>query len=83
MLKRKVNRTDTRTDVIDFFVNDKVVPVFLDTIIEKYKALPDRKEYNPNNYTNLLPSLTDKKRIIRVIYGTIVEYYSEYLKENQ
>ena len=27
--------------------------------------------------------IDDKKRIIRFIYGTIVEYYSEYLKENQ
>lgn len=83
MVYRKININDPRTDVIDFFTPDKVVPVYLDTIVEKYKAQPDRKEYNPNNYTNLLPSLTDKKRIIRFIYGTIVEYYSEYLKENQ
>lgn len=82
MLKRKVNRTDTRTDVIDFFVNDKVVPVFLDTIIEKYKALPDRKEFEPSNYSNLIPTLDTKKKIVSYIYSSIVEFYSEYLKEN-
>ena len=82
MLKRNVNRNDKRTDVIDFFVNDKVVPVFLDTIIEKYKALPDRKEFVPSDYSNLIPTLDTKKKIVSYIYSSIVEFYSEYLKEN-
>lgn len=82
MIHRKVNRTDKRTDVVDFFAPNKVVPVFLDTIVEKYKALPERKEYNPNDYSQLIPSLESKKRVVRFIYGTIVDFYSEYLKEN-
>jgi hypothetical protein len=79
MVHRKVKREDLRTDVIDLLVSDKVVPVFLDTIVEKYKALPERKEYNPNNYTELLPTLEDKKKTIRFIYGAIVDFYSEYI----
>lgn len=79
MVHRKVNRNDKRTDVIDFLLPNKVIPVFLDTIVEKYKALPDRKEYDPNNYTQLLPTLEDKKKTIRFIYGAIVDFYSEYL----
>lgn len=82
MLKRRINRKDKRTDVIDFFVNDKVVPVFLDTIIEKYKTLPDRKEFNPVDYSTLIPTLDSKKKIVSYIYSSIVEFYSEYLKEN-
>ena len=79
MVHRKVKREDLRTDVIDLLVSDKVVQVFLDTIVEKYKALPERKEYNPNNYTELLPTLEDKKKTIRFIYGAIVDFYSEYI----
>ena len=79
MVHRKVNRNDKRTDVIDFLLPNKVIPVFLDTIVEKYKSLPDRKEYDPNNYTQLLPTLEDKKKTIRFIYGAIVDFYSEYL----
>lgn len=79
MVHRKVKREDPRTDVIDLLTPNKVIPVFLDTIVEKYKALPDRKEYNPNNYTELLPTLEDKKKTIRFIYGAIVDFYSEYL----
>lgn len=82
MLKRKINRNDKRTDVIDFFVNDKVVPVFLDTIIEKYKTLPDRKEFSPEDYSNLIPTLDSKKKIVSYIYSSIVEFYSEYIQEN-
>ncbi len=82
MIHRKVNRFDSRTDVVDFFEPGKIVPVFLDTIVEKYKALPDRKEYNPNNYTELIPTLDDKKRLTRFMYGAIVDFYSEYLTEN-
>jgi hypothetical protein len=83
MVSRKINREDKRTDVIDFFVPDKVIPVFLDTIIEKYKALPDRKEYDPDDYRNLLPTLDSKKRIANYIYSSIVEFYSEYINENK
>lgn len=82
MVTRRIKREDKRTDVIDFFVPDKVIPVFLDTIIEKYKALPDRKEYDPDDYRNLLPTLDSKKRIANYIYSSIVEFYSEYMNEN-
>jgi hypothetical protein len=79
MVHRKVNRLDRRTDVIDLLVPNKVVPVYLDTIVEKYKALPYRKLYTPNNYTELIPTLEEKKKTIRFIYGAIVDFYSEYL----
>lgn len=79
MVHRKINRNDKRTDVLDFLDTNKVVPVFLDTIVEKYKTLPEKKEYNPNNYTELLPTLDEKKKTIRYIYGAIVDFYSEYL----
>lgn len=79
MVHRKINRDDKRTDVLDFLDTNKVVPVFLDTIIEKYKTLTEKKEYIPNNYTELLPTLDEKKKIIRFIYGAIVDFYSEYL----
>jgi hypothetical protein len=82
MVHRKIKRNDPRTDVIDFLVKDKVVPVFLDTIIEKYKALPDKKDYDPNNYSELLPTLDDKKKLIRFIYAAIVDFYTDYLNEN-
>jgi hypothetical protein len=82
MVHRRINRNNPRTDVIDFLVKDKVVPVFLDTIIEKYKALPDKKDYDPNNYSELLPTLDDKKKLIRFIYAAIVDFYSDYLNEN-
>lgn len=83
MVTRRIKKEDKRTDVIDFFIPDKVIPVFLDTIIEKYKALPDRKEYNPDDYRILLPSLDSKKRIANYIYSSIVEFYTEYMNENK
>lgn len=79
MVHRKVNRHDKRTDVIDLLAPNKVIPVFLDTIVEKYKSQPYRKLYNPNNYTELIPTLEEKKEIIRFIYGAIVDFYSEYI----
>ena len=79
MVKRRVNREDKRTDVIDFLTPGKVIPVFLDTIVEKYKALPDRKEYNPSDYSELIPTLEDQKKVVRFIYGAIVEFYSNYI----
>lgn len=82
MIYRKVNRKDKRTDVIDFFDTNKVVPVFLDTVIEKYKPLSSRKEFNPVDYRYLIPTLDTKKKIISFIYSSIVEFYSEYLQEN-
>lgn len=82
MVHRRIKRDDKRTDVIDFFAPGKVIPVFLDTIVEKYKALPDRKEYNPDDYTELMPTLEDKKKVVRFMYGAIVDFYTEYLNEN-
>ncbi len=79
MIHRKINREDKRTDVVDFFLMGKVIPVFLDTIIEKYKALPDRKEYEPDDYSQLLPTLDEKKKVVRFMYGAIVDFYKEYL----
>ncbi len=79
MIHRKINREDKRTDVVDFFIMGKVIPVFLDTIIEKYKALPDRKEYEPDDYSQLLPTLDEKKKVVRFMYGAIVDFYKEYL----
>ena len=79
MIHRPINRNDKRTDVVDFFLIGKVIPVFLDTIIEKYKALPDRKEYEPDDYSQLLPTLDEKKKVVRFMYGAIVDFYKEYL----
>lgn len=81
MVHRRIKRSDNRTDVIDFFDIEKIRPVYLDTILEKYIQLPNRKEFIPKDYTQLIPTLEDKKKIVRFIYGSIVDFYTEYLNK--
>ncbi len=81
-IHRHITSNSKRTDVLNFLNKNKVVPVYLDTIVEKYKALKEPKVYNPNNYSILLPTLDDKKKLVSFIYSSIVEYYTEYLNEN-
>ncbi len=83
MISRKISTRDKRTDVISFFENNKVVPVFFDSLIGKYKTQPLKRNYNPSDYRILLPNLDKKKRIVSYIYGTIVEFYSNVLNEKK
>lgn len=81
-VKKHININDPRTDVIDYLNKNKVVPVFLDTTIEKYKTQVDRREYTPNNYTLLLPRIEEIKSIVSYLYSSMVEFYTEYMNEN-
>jgi hypothetical protein len=81
-VRKYIKITDPRTDVIDYLNKEKVVPVFLDTTVEKYKTQVDRREYTPNNYSLLLPRVEEIKSIISFIYSSMVDYYVEYMNEN-
>lgn len=78
-IKRKISINDPRSDVYDILDKEKVVPVYLDTIVEKYKTIYEKKEYTPNNYTLLIPKLEEKKAIITFIYSSMVDFYQEYM----
>lgn len=83
IIKKEIKRTDKRTDVIDFFLPNKVIPVIYDYKEEKYiREESDRRIYNPGDYSILLPTLDDKKNIINYLYSSIVEYYTEYINNN-
>lgn len=79
LVKKEITKDTPRTDLIDYFDKDRVVPVYLDTVVEKYKTQVDRREYTPNNYSVLLPSLDIKKNLISYIYNSIVEFYRQYI----
>ena len=81
-IKRKININEPRTDVIDYLDKERIVPVYLDTVVEKYKTQVSRRAYNPNNYSLLLPSIEDKKSILTFIYSSMVEFYQEYMNNN-
>lgn len=81
-VRKVIKVTDPRTDVIDYLNKNKVVPVFLDTTINKYKTQVDRREYNPNNYSLLLPRVEEIKSIVSLLYSSMVEFYTEYMNEN-
>lgn len=82
MIKRRINRTDSRTDVSDLFVPNKVVPVYYDALVGKYKTQLEKIHYNPNDYTILLPLLEEKKNIVSYLYSSIVEFYNDYINKN-
>ena len=81
-VKKRIRITDPRTDVIDYLNKNKVVPVFYDATIEKYKTQVDRRDYTPNNYSLLLPRIEEIKSIVSYLYSSMVEFYTEYMKEN-
>ena len=81
-VKKSIRLTDPRTDVIDYLNKNKVVPVFYDATVNKYKTQVDRRAYNPNNYTLLLPRIEEIKSIVSYLYSSMVEFYTEYLNEN-
>lgn len=81
-VKKRININDPRTDVIDYLNKDKVIPVFLDTTVEKYKAQVARRSYTPNNYSLLLPKVEEIKSIVSFLYSAMVDYYVEYMNGN-
>lgn len=81
-LKRKITIDEPRTDIIDYLDQERVVPVYLDTVVEKYKTQVSRRVYNPNNYSLLLPKIEEQKSIVTFIYSSMVEFYQEYLNNN-
>ncbi len=81
-VKKQININDPRTDVIDYLNKNKVVPVYYDETVEKYKAQVDRRAYTPNNYSLLLPRVEEIKSIVSFLYSTMVEFYTEYMNEN-
>ena len=80
-IKRVINLKSARTDVIDYLAKDKVIPVFLDTTVNKYITEPQRKEYIPNDYTMYLPKLEDKKSLVSFLYSSMVDLYEEVMNK--
>ncbi len=81
-VKKSIKITDPRTDVIDYLNKNKVVPVFYDATINKYKTQVDRRDYTPNNYSLLLPRVEEIKSIVSYLYSSMVEFYTEYMNGN-
>ena len=81
-VKRRITPDQERTDIIDLLDKNKVVPVFYDSVIDKYKTQTDRRTYTPNNYVALLPSLDNLKSTITFLYSSMVEFYTEYLNND-
>ena len=77
-LNRVINIKDKRTDVSIFFNTPKVRSVEYDY---KNKTYLPFKFVADKDYTELVPDLTKKKRIIGTIYSTIVDFYNEYLNK--
>lgn len=83
IIKKEIKRNDKRTDVIDFFLPNRVVPVFYDYKNQKYiREASERKVYSPSDYSILLPTLDSKKNLVNYLYSSIVEYYTEYINNN-
>ncbi len=82
ILKRNITRNDKRLDVIKIFKENKVVPVIYNPKLDKYVKTSYEKEYNPDNYSSLIPDLTERKNIVSFIYSQIVEFYDLYLNNN-
>ncbi len=83
IIKKEVDRNSQRTDVIDFFLPNAVIPVTYNLQEDKYiREDNKRRIYNPNDYRILIPNIDDKKNIVNFIYSSIVEYYTEYINNN-
>ncbi len=77
-INRDINVTDRRTDVGTFFNTDNVRPVEYDYqnnvyIPTEFQATEDYRKY--------VPDLSKKKKIISLIYSTIIDFYSEYMSK--
>lgn len=79
ILARQIRKDTPRFDVFELFKLNRVVPVVYDYVNNSYKKDEIRKEFHPNNYSNYLPNLSDKKDLVSFLYSSIIEFYSEYL----
>lgn len=82
ILVEPISVNDERLDLINIFKESKVIPVIYDKAKDKYLKTSFHKEYNPNNYSNLLPNLENRKNIVSFIYNLIVDFYNEYINNN-
>ncbi len=82
-ITRPVTREKPRTDVVDFLAGDNIIPV---TYYEGQNIyIPNRdyyKIYEPNNYTELIPDNSRRLKVAKMIYSSVVEYYTEFMKEH-
>lgn len=83
IIKKEIKTNDKRTDVIDFFLPNKAISVTYEPNTNKYiRDTNQRKVYNPSDYSVLLPILEEKKNVINYIYSSIVEFYTNYINNN-
>lgn len=82
ILIKPVSVHEKRVDASTFFKQEKIIPVTYDIKKDKYIRSPLVKEYNPVDYTSLLPTLENRKNIVSFIYSPIVEFYTEYITNN-
>lgn len=79
IISRQIKRDTPRFDVYDLFKLKSVVPVMYDYVNDCYKKEELRHIFHPNNYSNYLPSLNDKKDLVSFLYSSIIAFYSEYI----
>jgi len=82
IVTRPITRTEKRFNVYNLLNPEKVIPVVYDDIKDLYLKTSPEKEYNPADYTQLLPTLDNRKQIVNYIYSLIVEFYTDYIKNN-
>lgn len=83
-LKKPINRNDPRTDIYDYLDQNRIQPVHYYQKESKFVPLREtKKEYNPNNYTELIPDQSKRRKLSKTIYSFMVDYYTRYMKENK
>lgn len=82
VLKRTITRETLRRDFLNYFKPNTVIPVIYKEKDNIYIRDTDKKVYNPQNYSLLIPTLEDKKNITSFLYSSIVEFYTEYIANN-
>ena len=82
IIRKEIFISNPRTDVTNFFSNSNIIPVTYNLYEDNYVKNIVEKEYIPNNYSLLIPTLDKEKSNVSFLYNSIVDYYTEYLNKN-
>lgn len=82
-IRKEIHRDDKRTDTLDLLLGTNIIPVIY---YEKENIFvptrEQRKTYDPDNYHELIPDNSEVTKIAKMIYACMIDYYTNYMKEN-
>ncbi len=81
VLSRNIKSTTPVFNIYNLFNSKVVKPVTYNQVDDNY--LKRTSSINNKTYEDIVPSLSDKKLITSYLYGLVVDFYTDYINNNQ